>query len=363
MARRPHGTGRIYLRGKLWWIKYYRDGKPVYESSKSEKRTAAEKLLKVRLGDEATGRAIAPGKVSISALCKLVVSDYVITKKRSLYDLEKRVKKHLDPILGSVLASKLDPGVIEGYITKRRSQKASDSTINRELSIVRRGFSLALRQRPPLVTFPPYIPKLEEDNARQGFLEPQSYEKVLNAMPHQLKALFAVAYRTGMRLGELRKLEWSMVDLAAKTITIPVRNAKNKTARIVPIYGDMMKWLRYQRFTNHIGFKVKWVFFWNNRAIGAYPKGWVEAVTKAGFPALRPHDLRRSAVRNMDRAGMGRDTAMAISGHKTQSVFSRYNIKNANDMSAAGKLMEDFDKERAGTVAKRGRKGDNGKHE
>ena len=49
---------------------------------------------------------------------------------------------------------------------QRRATGAEDPSINRELSIIRRGFTLAMRSEPPFVHRVPYIPKLEEDNVR-----------------------------------------------------------------------------------------------------------------------------------------------------------------------------------------------------
>ena len=71
-------------------------------------------------------------------------------------------------------------------------------------------------------------------------------------------------------------------------------------------------------------------------------KGFVEACVKAGLPNLRAHDLRRSAIRNMERAAVPRKMAMEISGHKTESVYRRYDIVSQQDMKLAAAKMENY---------------------
>ena len=124
-------------------------------------------------------------------------------------------------------------------MSARREAGASDPTINRELSIVRRGFRLGFEEDPPIVRRVPHILKLDEDNARQGFLTPAQYETLLASLPERLKALFAVAYHVGTRKGELRKIKWSQVDFDAQCIRLQASQTKGKKARELPFYGEM----------------------------------------------------------------------------------------------------------------------------
>jgi integrase len=129
------------------------------------------------------------------------------------------------------------------YIASRRNAGASDATINRELAIVRRGFKLGAREDPPLVHRQPAIPVLEEDNVRQGFLEQDQYEKLLEELPANLKALFVCGYHTGARKNELRRIQWPQVDFDAGVIRLSASQTKTRKPRTLPIYGDMPRWL------------------------------------------------------------------------------------------------------------------------
>jgi hypothetical protein len=152
----------------------------------------------------AAGEDVAPPKkVTIAELCDLVFADYRLRKLRGIKPEEWRYAAHVKPALGSLQASKFGSKQVEAYVAMRRDEGAEDSTINRELSLVRRGFKLGSRES--LVGKIPYILKIEEDNARSGFLEADQYMRLLEELPERLKALFVCAYHVGTRKGELRK--------------------------------------------------------------------------------------------------------------------------------------------------------------
>src|SRR5581483_7499919 len=302
MARRTKGAGSLRLRGRIWWITYYAHGRPIAESADTEDKGKAENLLKQRIGEAAAGRDVCSDKATIADLCGLVLADYRLRRLRDLATGEWRYDAHVKRILGSVLASRFSARQAREYAEQRRGEGAADATINRELAIVRRGFTLGLDENPPLVRRAPRLPKLEEDNARQGFIEQAQYRLLLNALPDHLKCLLVVGYHCGNRLGELRKLRWNQVDMSAKEIRIEKRQAKGKRPRTLPIYGEMAEWVEWQAKQAAEGCDL--VFHWNGKPLGSHLKGWERACTAVKLEGLHFHDLRRSAVRNMERAGI-----------------------------------------------------------
>jgi integrase len=340
MARRPKGTGSVFLRGRIWWIQYYAHGQPMLESSGGADRDEAVRQLTVKLGEIAAGQDVVPEKCTIGDLCKLVVADYKIRKLRDAHMVEWRYNLYVKPVVGNLPAARFSVAQVRKYIETRRASGASDASINRELAIVRRGFSLGREEEPPLVHRAPKIPKLEEDNARQGFLEPDEYEKLLSELPERLKALFVCAYHLGGRKGELRKLQWEQVDLDGGVIRIERRQAKSKKPRTLPIYGDMRRWLDFQAKNRPEG--CAWVFNHYRKPVGAIMREWRAACQRAGVPDLLFHDLRRTAVRNLERAGVPRKVAMDITGHKTESVYRRYDIVDEGDIHDAAKRLEQY---------------------
>ena len=75
---------------------------------------------------------------------------------------------------------------------------------------------------------------------------------------------------------------------------------------------------------------------------GGYNKAWRKARVAAGCPGRIPHDFRRTAVRNLVRAGVPERVAMQMTGHKTRAVFERYNIVSSGDLRDAAKRLDTF---------------------
>lgn len=340
VARQRHGSGTVYLRGNVWWKQYFVNGRKINHSAKTSDEAEARRQLKVAIGEAAAGKDVAPERTTINDLCELVLADYKLRKLRDADTVKLRIEAHIKPAIGSLLASRFTPHQVRQYVDMRRRESAADATVNREFAIVRRGFSLALREDPPLVRGAPYIPKLEEDNIRQGFIEQGQYLSLRNALPDHLKTLLVVGYHCGNRLGELRRLRWNQVDLQAQEIRIEGAQAKAKRPRTLPVYGDMIEWLTWQNKQRVTGCDL--VFHWNGKPLGSHLKGWDKACTAAGLARLHFHDLRRSAIRNMERAGIPRHIAMQISGHRTESVYRRYDIVVEADLKAAGEKLATY---------------------
>jgi integrase len=144
----------------------------------------------------------------------LLIEDCRRQDKADLYQAQLRIEKHLRPEFGGITAVKLTSKHIREYIEKRK-REAANATINRELAIVRRAYNLGALEDPPLVYRVPRIPKLKEDNVREGFLEPEQYRTILGDLPDPVKPVFVLGYHLGMRTGELLALKRDWVDLAS----------------------------------------------------------------------------------------------------------------------------------------------------
>lgn len=353
-----------YVESEIWWIKYYRNGKPFRESSGSKRKGNAEKKLKSREGEVVEGRfhGLRVEKILFDELAEDFLNDYRINKRKSLRRAELSIH-HLKEFFGGARAIDMTTDRIKVYIAQRLD-KGENGSINRELAALKRAFNLARRMTPPKVINVPYIPHLKENNAREGYFEHKEYLALKDAAPAYLKPIIAMGYYTGMRKEEIVGLQWSQVDLLAGKITLRAEDTKNGESRIVFMEGELLETMRFQRALRDASFPdCPWVLFKDDwERAGRFDKSWKTACKKAWedsehkielwdpvkkTPTKIFHDFRRTAVRNMVRAGVPERVAMMISGHKTRSVFERYNIVNEDDLRKASNKVAEYHK---GTV-------------
>lgn len=154
-----------------------------------------------------------------------------------------------------------------------------------------------------------------------------------------------MAYYTGMRKSEILGLTWDQIDMRERKITLRPYETKNNEPRIIFMGEELFKSIKFQEsLRKHMFPRCPWVFWGSNgEKIRDFNNAWRRACKKSGLIGKLFHDFRRTAVRNMVRAEVPEKVAMLISGHKTRSVFDRYNIVNENDLKiVAGKLQKYF---------------------
>jgi integrase len=197
-------------------------------------------------------------------------------------------------------------------------------------------FSLAVQDGRLSTT--PYIPTLEEDNARQGFVDHGAFTALRENLPEYLRDPITFLYLSGWRLGEMKALEWRDVDLAGKIVRLRPEISKNKDGRVLPLSGGLFEIMERAHATRRLD--CPFVFHRNGEPIGDFRKAWSTACKAAGLSPVLVHDLRRTAVRNMVRAGIPDRIAMSLSGHKTRSIFDRYNIVSETDLLQATERLQ-----------------------
>lgn len=204
--------GTVYRRGRIWWLTYFRNGKRYYESTESTDHDYARDELRKREGDIARGLPVTPNqnKIRFGELAKELVTEYETNKRRTLYDLKIRLNEHILPAFQHRRVAMITTAEIREYIAARQKENAVNATINRELSAIKRAFTLAIQGRKILVA--PHVPMLREDNVRQGFFEDAELNAILDKLPEHLRPMIRFAAITGWRISNVKKLEWRQVD-------------------------------------------------------------------------------------------------------------------------------------------------------
>ena len=216
-----------------------------------------------------------------------------------------------------------------GYVRYRQQQRAANATINRELAALKRMFRLG--ERAGRIVRRPFIDLLQEHDARTGFFERAECDAVLAQLPDDLQPVFTVAYLTGWRVkSELLTWQWAHVDFQSGWLRLEPGETKKEgwqfpltPALRAVLERQRARTLAMEKATRTI---IPWLFHRSGRPIKSFRRAWLAACTAAGLSDRIPHDFRRTAVRNLERAGVPRSTAMKMVGHKTESIYRRYAI-------------------------------------
>jgi integrase len=287
-------------------------------------------------------------RITVGELFDNLENNYTIRHK-----LTPQIRSKLKPLraaFGTMSALRLSDSVVQDYIRIRQQGvpankinlsrlelslrdfgPIADATINRETQLLKQAFKLKKK----VVGEGPDILKLPENNVREGFFERAEFESIVAALPEDLQDFARFDYLTGWRKGELESLGWTELDMEGRELRLRASESKNGESRKVSLTGEL--WEIIQRRWQARMFKDEdgnWhisplVFFrLKGRGVpkaGApvkeFRKVWAAACEAAGLPGRHFHDFRRTAARNMRRAGVSEEVAMKITGHKTPSIF------------------------------------------
>src|SRR5713101_8140193 len=244
--------GMLYRRGRVWWVKYYRNGKCFRESSKSQRRSDGKRLLRKREGEISTGVfwGLETERVRFEELAQDLLNEYQTNNRKSFIWLKRRINLHLMPLFGGFRAVDVTTERVRAYIIHRQQEGASNGSINRELAALKRMFNLASEMTPPKIVRVPYIPMLRECNVRKGFFEHDEYLAVQRELPEYLKPVLVFGYFTGAREGEILSLKWDQVDLDRHAVHLEPRSTKNDQPRTIPLTGELLEALKIQKATS-----------------------------------------------------------------------------------------------------------------
>jgi integrase len=357
MPKRDRGTGGLFrMKGSPnYYAQIYVNGRAKRITTGTDVKQEAQGFLRNLLNNADHGKPFIGdvSKVTYGQLRAGLMQNYTEKGNRSLLVHSDGTEfinglEALDEFYGyesdekpGVPVTRITTDSARAFATKRLEEGVTNSTVNNSLKLLRRMLRIAHEDGKIHVV--PKIRFYKANGARKGFLPREKFEELLGHLPIHLRPLITFLYYCGVRLGEAKQIEWSQVDLDRAVIRIEDEQAKTGEARTVPLPDELIEMLQ------EVEDKTGTVFDGTNLR-----KAWNKACDAASLGTLEPidmqnnrrytglivHDLRRSAIKNLMKAGVNERVAMAISGHKTRAVFDRYHIVDETDVLEAMRRVQ-----------------------
>jgi integrase len=363
VSRNKRKLPGVFLRGTTYWISYCgpilsgkRAGQwgEIRESAKTSDERVAIRLRKARLLEAENHRqgirrfrGPSRDRVTVGDLLANLEADY---KTRQLKG-RRQAFSHLEHVklaFSHRRAATVTRADVDAYVLRRREEKVSDTTIDRETELLRAAFNLG--ERDGAVAFAPKVPRLvrRHANARRGFLDRADVESILGAIPDaDFRDYLEWFSWTGMRPGEIASLSWESFDRDTRTLRLHPSDAKIRRGRVVPITGPLVPIMERRQRARRLDCPL--VFHHSDgrpfeATSGGLPRRcyemWNTACQKLKLSVV-PYDLR-TVVRNLRAAGVPERVIMEITGHRTREMFDRYGIVDERDMRAAFEVTEKY---------------------
>jgi integrase len=368
----------IYKRGKKYWYHFVFNGRHYQESTKQSDKQAARQIEAARmtqLGKAEVGLKDLPKPecLKVSTLLDRLWETYKGTRKANSENLSqlKRTKEEF----GSKIADTLSKEDVDAYVKRAQKDGFANSTINNLTGMLATAYRVAKLA-------PPEIRKLEVNNVRTGFFSRAEFDAVLAQLDGDWKDFVRFAYLTGWRFGMISALRWQDVDLEASEINLDGQYTKNGEPIKVTIEGEIAAVLAIRKKARTVknagstGISA-FMFHREGKPVCEFRKAWIRAClatgqgtmvcpkcqtegtatrcakckSRAKYRGRHFHDFRRSVVRDLIRSGVPQSVAMDMTGHKTDSVFRRYNITDTQDLREAQRKMARYREEQQQKVA------------
>ncbi len=363
----------VYKRGGVYWYTFVFNGRRIQRSTKQGNRKAAvdiEGAYRTQLGKGEVGLDETKRDVTIGQLLDALETDF---KLRGKWDArnQSNFKCARAVFPASMNADSLREADVDVYIAKKQRECLAPATINRMLQLIGQAYKKGLKRK-DIKRMPEIRHLSEKGNERRGFFEAKEFARLLEHLPVDLHDFCRFAYITGWRKSEIASLSWS--DIEGDVVRLRGENSKNGEPRSVVLTGELAEIIkRRTQFRLSAGVLTDSVFHREGNAIAEFRKSWASACVAAGLGAMTCpkcgearkqgdpahcakckkqrmytgrifHDFRRTAVRNMVRSGVPQSIAMCISGHKTASMFRRYDIASEGDLREALLRVEEYNK-------------------
>ena len=236
------------------------------------------------------------------------------------YDDDVRITSILTAFFKGKTLREIRPAMIEQFKARRIGAGRAPATVNRELSVVSKIFTMAARHEKVDANPCQGVERFALDNERVRYLTEDEEQRLFKAMGDnaQLKDIVTVALHTGMRRGEIFNLKW--FDLDFDRGVMHVRKTKTKLNRVVPMNARVRDVFNRQKRSSEFVFTSEKT---GGRLMDV-KKSFNSARLEAGIPDFQLRDLRHSCATRLSDKGEELVTVAEILGHTDIRMTKRY---------------------------------------
>jgi len=313
-------SGTIYRRGQSWCVGFTVNGRRVRETVGPNKKIA-ERVLSLRMTQVLENRYFPPNR----QLGRMPFKDFAQMYLEREGTLLKSIRTERNRVLawarefGNRPLGQITRTEIEAW-RREKMARCRPATINRDLSRLRRMFSLAveweLLEESPMAG----IRFLRENNARTRYLSLEECQRLIaSCMAPHIRAMVSVALHSGMRLGEILNLRWYDLDFSSGFIL--VRDSKNGESRHVPM--DATLFALFRAYPHRLGTDLVFSSPAGGHIVDVRT-GFLNSCKRAGLIDLHFHDLRHTFASQFVMSGGDLYILKEILGHKSITMTQRY---------------------------------------
>jgi len=282
-------------------------------------------------------------KVKFSEFTSIYIENYAKMKKKSWNSDKKYLKSQLIPFFGEMELSEIFPLHVNKFMVKRQRDGVKNSTINRELTVLKKMLNLAIEWQFDIKVNPVKKGNFfsEEEYKRDRVLNREEEARLFQAAAPHLKPILLCALITGMRYSEIFSIKWENCDFKNRMITIKAESSKSGKRRMIPIndrlFGELMKLWEINQNRNDFVFLYQDPGTGKLRPVKTVRRAFVAACRRAGIKNLRFHDLRHTFGSRLISKGADPVSVKDLLGHanlKTTEVYLHSSIKRMREAVA-----------------------------
>lgn len=299
-----------------WWTRFTHNGRRICESTGTDDRRKAQQYhdqLKAKLWEQ-DRLGVKPERFWSEAVVRWLQE----TKHKATHDDDVQKLRWLDPYLRDKPLTSITRDLLSS-IADRKARETSGANANRYMALVRAILRRAMDDW-EWIERVPKVRMYREAQRRVRWLTREQAIEVLKHLPEHQRELMRFALATGLRQGNILRLEWSQVDLVQRCAWIHADQAKARKAIGVPLNDQALTVLSRQ-----VGKHERWVFTFRGQPIKqANTRAWGVALEKAGVENFRWHDLRHTWASWLAQAGASLYELQELGGWSSAEMVRRY---------------------------------------